>query len=325
MQRRSPPASYPESGQNPASGKDPASGKSSFRRRALRDGWPLVACALASGAAGALAIELWRSSPGADSAALAGSAGSALRQDAAEGPAAAIATLRSELREEREARGRIQAQVALLERALRELTGGDVPASDLAMAGEAPEGRPAAPASEGESAPALVSPWPRRPWFDSQSLVDAGLGDSEVARLQTKWEEAELEKLYLRDEAARNGRPYSRQGVREVDASLREELGEDGYDWMLFATGQGNRVVVGDVLARSPAEDAGFRPNDVVLRYDGARVYATGELQRATSAGDPGERVYVDVLREGVPRSIVVPRGPLGLRLQQERRPPETS
>jgi C-terminal processing protease CtpA/Prc len=147
----------------------------------------------------------------------------------------------------------------------------------------------------------------------------------DVAASREAFARSEMELLQLEDRARREGwyggSRYS-QALRDLRGSLRAELGDESYDRLLFASGRRNRVVVDDLLDRSPAQQAGIQPDDVICRYDGSRVFRAGELKGATSEGSAGELVAVEVMREGEHVRIYVPRGPLGVKISQARRLP---
>ena len=63
-------------------------------------------------------------------------------------------------------------------------------------------------------------------------------------------------------------------------------------------------------------ERAGLRAGDIVLRYGEAEPRRPGELQRATRGGNAGESTEVELLRDGRRLTVVVPRGPLGVRIE---------
>ena len=86
--------------------------------------------------------------------------------------------------------------------------------------------------------------------------------------------------------------------------------------------GRNNRLSVRDGLMRSPAEEAGIEPGDLILTYDDVRVFDAFQLRGATSAGRRGESVPIELIRRGRRLRIIVPRGPLGVKLQPERVPP---
>ena len=164
-----------------------------------------------------------------------------------------------------------------------------------------------------------------QPAFDEEGLLAVQVDPLEVSRLRERWEQFELEKLELSHSSAREGRGFSARNWREqrqLEQALREELGDEFYDLLLFATGRPNRVVVREVFDRSPARDAGLEPGDTILRYDDTRIFAPGELRHASTLGELGEFVRVEVLREGRSREIYVPRGPLGILIKSESRTP---
>ena len=105
------------------------------------------------------------------------------------------------------------------------------------------------------------------------------------------FEESELAVLYLRDQATREGwagTPRFMQSLYELRSGLREKLGDESFDWLLYATQRNNRVAARSVLATGPAAHAGLRSGDLILRYDGRTIFRGGELQRATTQGEAG-------------------------------------
>jgi hypothetical protein len=167
-----------------------------------------------------------------------------------------------------------------------------------------------------------------RPWFDAEGLRNAGVDALEIQTLRERFEEIELARLYLRDQAAREGWAGSaryREESRALDArfeGLRDELGPSGYDRLLFAIGRPNRARVQDLLESAPAREAGMKPDDVIVSYDGRRIFTVSELRRATTEGQAGAPVEVRLERNGETIRLFVPRGPLGVRLAPARRPP---
>ena len=67
------------------------------------------------------------------------------------------------------------------------------------------------------------------------------------------------------------------------------------------------------MLASSPAEQAGLKPGDQVVSYDGQRVFDMRDLNALTLKGNAGEPVVVDVQRDGQSVQLVLPRGPVGI------------
>ena len=101
--------------------------------------------------------------------------------------------------------------------------------------------------------------------------------------------------------------------LRDGSQAVRQELGDDAYDRYLYASGRPNRLVVSNVIATSPAERAGLQPGDVILSYGDQRVFSTQQLTDLRSSGDRGTPVTLDIVREGRPMQITMPRGPMGV------------
>lgn len=164
----------------------------------------------------------------------------------------------------------------------------------------------------------------------AQRLVRAGIEPALAEAIQQRISALEMERLYLRDQATREGWRNSdrfTQAMRELlrpEDALRREFGDDVYDAYLYAMGRGNRVLIASTLQDSPADVAGIRAGDTVLSYAGERVYSISDLQSATTSGEPGASVVVELMRDGVRWYATVPRGPLGVRLDITRRAPGT-
>jgi hypothetical protein len=183
----------------------------------------------------------------------------------------------------------------------------------------------AEPEAESPRSPHFVE---SQPWFDDRALRAAGLDPAEVERLRGYFEETEMQRLYLRDRASREGwlgtRRY-REELRDLEQRFRavqEERGGAAYDWLLYAVGRPNRVTVRDVLERGPAREAGVETGDAILRYDGERIFSITELRHAISSGRAGELIPLDVERDAEVRRLYIPRGPLGVRLGVARAVP---
>ncbi len=227
---------------------------------------------------------------------------------------ARLAALQKELAAERDARLGLEAQVEMLRLMLEDFAGGARPQAPPGVAARAQE----TPENVGE-----------RLWFDAPALVQNGVSSQEVTRLQSLFEESELEVLYLRDRAAREGwagTPRFLQELHETRAGLRADVGDETFDWLLYASQRSNRVVVRSLLSTGPAAQAGIRAGELILRYDGRTIFRWGELQHATMQGEAGRRVIVDVMSDdGQVRTVTVPSGPLGVQLGAARRPPQRS
>jgi len=249
----------------------------------------------------------------------------AAREAAAEAPEISTdAALRAQL-------GRETARAALLAEEVR-LLKEELRRQQEVAAGGAEGGTGALPEPEDADAGAASSgPVPRREggWLDEAALLEAGFHPSEIDALIARFEEIELARLYLRDKATREGwvdRPRFRRREAKLDArydALRDEYGDDGYDWILYGAGRPNRVVTTHVMRDSPAAHAGLQPGDVFVAYGGRRIFGAAELQEATKTeGTPGDTVSVDVLRDGDELRFYVPVGPLGIQLSSTREKP---
>ncbi len=76
-------------------------------------------------------------------------------------------------------------------------------------------------------------------------------------------------------------------GIQDLDAELRE------------AFGAGQRgVLVTEVQQNSPAEKAGVKRGDVLMRLDGQPIDSTGHLRNAVAAHAAGTKVPVELLRD---------------------------
>lgn len=161
--------------------------------------------------------------------------------------------------------------------------------------------------------------------FDRDALLERGVDPDDVASLRAVWEEVEMQKIVLADQAAREGWANSARHQNErraIEQDFREELSFDEYDRYLYATGKRNRTKITDVLDRSPGAIAGFEIGDTILSYGGERVFSPTDVRDLSRSGRAGETVQVEVAREGSITTLAVPRGPLGLMLIPQREPP---
>ena len=102
-------------------------------------------------------------------------------------------------------------------------------------------------------------------------------------------------------------------------AELRDEVGDDAYDRMLYTLGRANRVVVRDVIQHSPAAQYGLQGGDKIIEYDGQRIFTSQELSSLVTQGSPGVMTLVRVRRENDIHDVYLPRGPLGIRMTAAR------
>ncbi|MEN8160685.1 MAG: PDZ domain-containing protein [Myxococcota bacterium] len=163
------------------------------------------------------------------------------------------------------------------------------------------------------------------PLFDVEALVAGCMPRVDAEALRARWERHELDRIQLNDAARREGyfmRPRHRREHLALETALRGDLGEAGYDAYLRATGKPNRVEVKAVLPEGAGRAAGLEAGDELERYAGARVFTVGNLHGLTAGGRLGETVSVEVVRNGRPLTLRVPRGPLGIVLEPVTRAP---
>ena len=152
-------------------------------------------------------------------------------------------------------------------------------------------------------------------------LVSAGLSQDRAEWIVKRENELQLEAMQARFEARRTGEPVDRfDPAFNPGAALRAELGDAEYEQYLAASGRSTSVSINSVMESSPAAVAGLQPGDRIVSYDGQRVFNTFELNMQTMRGTPGDTVVVDILRDGAPMQVVVPRGPVGIYTRDSRR-----
>ena len=180
-------------------------------------------------------------------------------------------------------------------------------------AGNATSGENADGESDSATGPGFERPRRSRQRDLAEQLTAGGFSEGDARRIETRVEELRVAAMQSRYEAVRSGEPPG--GAREIDATaaLRTELGDAQYERFLEATGRPTRVGVASVLASSAAETAGILSGDEILAYGGERVFDLRDLNRVLLDGEPGQPVVVDIVREGQPMQIVMPRGPLGI------------
>ena len=161
-----------------------------------------------------------------------------------------------------------------------------------------------------------------------RALTEAGLPPAAAADVKRRYDELAMDEVSLRNLATREGWADSPRYAEELDAieadrlAIRDEIGDEAYDHYLFATGQPNRVYVTDVMANSPAAQAGLQTSDVIISYGAARILTPSDLIAETEVGTVGEPIRLRITRNGKPLEVEIPRGPLGLRIGVTQEPP---
>jgi serine protease Do len=73
-----------------------------------------------------------------------------------------------------------------------------------------------------------------------------------------------------------------------------------------FGTKDTKGVLISDVIADSPAAKAGLQPGDILLEFDGKKMEAPADLQRAVGFTTPGATAKMKILREKGERTLEV-------------------
>lgn len=113
-----------------------------------------------------------------------------------------------------------------------------------------------------------------------------GVGLAVSSNLARKIAEELREKGHVR-------RGYLGLLVEDMDPDERERLGTTG-------------VIVADVVAGSPADQAALRRGDVIVQFAGQATATAGDLQKLVSFTEPGTRLSLEVIRNGQKSSVPV-------------------
>jgi hypothetical protein len=145
-------------------------------------------------------------------------------------------------------------------------------------------------------------------------LIEAGFPADQAAWIVQREAELQMERLQARYDAMRGNEEqgFFAQGFSQ-NSGLRAELGDADYERFLLANGRSTSVGIGSVIANSPAQNAGLQPGDEIVRYDGERVFSMMDMAGRIMQGDKEGNVVVDIVRDGAPMQLVLPRGPLGV------------
>ncbi len=170
---------------------------------------------------------------------------------------------------------------------------------------------------------------PIKPPTLQDKLLSALIPLDTIQRIQQQVGKNRLARLELRDKAIREDWIDTPEYIEKEQllprptSGLRDQFGDQVFDQYLYASGRPNRVIVREVFSGSAAEDAGIKPNDIIITYASEVIFTMNNLQQATTEGIGGEPVLIEIQREELPFTTSVPRGPLGISMTIMRKQPE--
>lgn len=147
------------------------------------------------------------------------------------------------------------------------------------------------------------------------ALLAAGFSRDRIDWLHTRGQELKM----LRDQKAlerkQKGLPYVSKAayLHDPDLDLRYEIGDDEYERYRVALGRPVGITIDDVSRGSDAARVGLQADDVIVGYDGKRVFNSGELYQLVSETQVGQVVLVDVRRDGQPMQVAMDAALLGI------------
>lgn len=227
-----------------------------------------------------------------------------------------LAALESALAAEAERRARLEAQFVLVTERLDELV--STARTEALNVAELGEDVVVNPVFEGVRVPRGMRfaemREQRSPENRQNRLIEAGFSPEQAQSLIDREAQMRMDLMNASYEARRQGESFNPIDMqREAQVQLQTELGADAYERYLEATGQPTSVNVFEVIDNSAGQTAGLQTGDEIVGYNGERVFSLRDLEALTIAGAPGETVAVDILRDGQPMQIYMPRGPLGI------------
>jgi serine protease Do len=90
-------------------------------------------------------------------------------------------------------------------------------------------------------------------------------------------------------------------GIQPLSEGLAESFGYHGTDGAL----------IGEVSPGSPADQAGFKEGDIILRYEDKNITTINQLRNLVASTKPGTTVPVEIFRNGGERTLSVKIGAL--------------
>jgi S1-C subfamily serine protease len=89
-----------------------------------------------------------------------------------------------------------------------------------------------------------------------------------------------------------------------------EEKAKKGYLGVMISLGKDKgTILILAVVPDSPAQKAGLKPNDLLVRIDGAKPAGLQAAVKVIQSLKPGKKVKFEISRDGKPKTIEVVPG----------------
>jgi len=82
------------------------------------------------------------------------------------------------------------------------------------------------------------------------------------------------------------------------------DLNDDDREALEFTSKDG--VLIEDIVSEGPAEKAGIKAADIIVRLDGKKVVSTRKLHKILAKHEPGEKIDIVIFRDGKEKSFKV-------------------
>jgi len=155
----------------------------------------------------------------------------------------------------------------------------------------------------------------KEPDYDKamQRLMAAGFSAYDAERIFALEAEAQLQFIDTMSNPALRRGLAAHEIITDLGENLREYLGDYGYENYLRSKKLPTAVEVIRVAKDSAGASAGLRQGDEIMRYAGRRVYNIGDLNRLVQQGQSGQRVSIQVMRQGNIETLEIPAGAIGI------------
>ncbi len=152
---------------------------------------------------------------------------------------------------------------------------------------------------------------------ENTRLVATGFSPERLEELQRRKDQlrAQLQqKVYERGQQGLPPTVFSYAATVDPDLLVQDEMSDSEYMNYRRAKGLPTDVRVMKVLAGSNAETAGLQPGDQITKFNGKRVFDSRvlDLSAISDESATGSGV-IEVVRNGLPMTLTLPKGPVGI------------